>query len=69
MRDGDKGSYHGKSVLKAVENINKIIAPAVLNKVGILITKSILLKMKFLFKENIYIVKYVYLRIPPSRQK
>jgi len=32
MRDGDKSSYHGKSVLKAVENVNKIIAPEILSK-------------------------------------
>lgn len=35
MRDGDKSSYHGKSVFNAVNNVNKIIAPAVLNKVFI----------------------------------
>ena len=28
LRDGDKGRYGGKGVLKAVENVNKIIAPA-----------------------------------------
>src|SRR5438067_3826792 len=28
MRDGDKKRYLGKGVLKAVENVNKIIAPA-----------------------------------------
>lgn len=27
LRDGDKGRYGGKGVLKAVENVNKIIAP------------------------------------------
>ena len=30
LRDGDKGRYLGKGVLKAVENINKIIAPALI---------------------------------------
>jgi len=30
LRDGDKKRYGGKGVLKAVENINKIIAPALL---------------------------------------
>lgn len=29
LRDGDKSRYLGKGVLKAVENVNKIIAPAV----------------------------------------
>ena len=29
LRDGDKSKYLGKGVLKAVENVNKIIAPAV----------------------------------------
>ena len=28
LRDGDKNRYGGKGVLKAVENVNKIIAPA-----------------------------------------
>ena len=27
LRDGDKGRYLGKGVLKAVENVNQIIAP------------------------------------------
>ena len=30
LRDGDKKRYGGKGVLKAVENINNIIAPALL---------------------------------------
>ena len=28
LRDGDKGRYLGKGVLKAVENVNTVIAPA-----------------------------------------
>jgi len=32
LRDGDKSRYMGKGVLKAVENINKIIAPALIGK-------------------------------------
>jgi enolase len=40
LRDGDKGRYLGKGVLKAVENVNEIIAPEVigldaLDQVGI----------------------------------
>jgi enolase len=31
LRDGDKKRYSGKGVLKAVENVNRIIAPALLN--------------------------------------
>ena len=30
LRDGDKGRYGGKGVLKAVENVNSVIAPALL---------------------------------------
>lgn len=30
LRDGDKGRYLGKGVLKAVTNINEVIAPALL---------------------------------------
>jgi len=30
LRDGDKNRYGGKGVLKAVENVNKVIAPAIL---------------------------------------
>ena len=29
LRDGDKGRYVGKGVLKAVDNVNEIIAPEV----------------------------------------
>ena len=32
LRDGDKKRYNGKGVLKAVENVNKIIAPALIGK-------------------------------------
>ena len=32
LRDGDKKRYLGKGVLKAVENVNKIIAPEVIGK-------------------------------------
>ena len=32
LRDGDKSIYMGKSVLKAVENVNETIAPALLDK-------------------------------------
>ncbi|XP_013774802.1 enolase [Limulus polyphemus] len=32
LRDGDKTKYHGKSVGKAVDNVNSIIAPALLAK-------------------------------------
>ena len=40
LRDGDKGRYLGKGVLKAVENVNEIIAPEIigldaLDQVGI----------------------------------
>lgn len=32
LRDGDKSIYMGKGVLKAVENVNKIIAPKLIGK-------------------------------------
>src|SRR3954464_5301458 len=32
LRDGDKNRYLGKGVLKAVENVGKILAPAVIGK-------------------------------------
>ena len=32
LRDNDKSRYNGKGVLKAVENVNKIIAPALLGQ-------------------------------------
>jgi len=32
LRDGDKDRYNGKGVLKAIENIEKIIAPALIGK-------------------------------------
>ncbi|MCL2756140.1 MAG: phosphopyruvate hydratase [Firmicutes bacterium] len=37
LRDGDKKRYHGKGVLKAVNNVNKVIAPAL---VGMNVTKQ-----------------------------
>ena len=33
LRDDDKSKYMGKSVFKAVDNINKIIVPELLKKV------------------------------------
>lgn len=32
MRDGDKSVYLGKGVLKAIDNVNKVIAPALVGK-------------------------------------
>ena len=32
LRDGIKSEYHGKGVLKAVKNVNTIIAPALIGK-------------------------------------
>ena len=32
LRDGDKARYNGKGVLKAVENVNEIIAPALIGE-------------------------------------
>lgn len=32
LRDGDKANYHGKSVFKAIDNVNKIIAPELLKQ-------------------------------------
>ena len=32
LRDGDKNRYKGKGVLKAVKNINEVIAPALMGK-------------------------------------
>ncbi|HOC07072.1 MAG TPA: phosphopyruvate hydratase, partial [Bacillota bacterium] len=32
LRDGDKSRYGGKGVLQAVENVNNIIAPALLDQ-------------------------------------
>lgn len=37
LRDGDKNRYGGKGVLKAVENVNKLIAPALK---GVLVTEQ-----------------------------
>lgn len=32
LRDDDKANYHGKSVLKAIENVNKEIAPELIKQ-------------------------------------
>lgn len=39
LRDNEKANWHGKGVLKAVENINKTIAPAVLAS-GLCVTQQ-----------------------------
>lgn len=36
LRDNDKASYHGKSVLKAISNVNDIIAPELVSKVNLI---------------------------------
>src|SRR5699024_1656347 len=37
LRDGDKGRYLGKGVLKAVKNVNEVIAPEIL---GVEVTRQ-----------------------------
>ena len=37
LRDGDKSRYLGKGVLKAVENVNEVIAPEL---IGMDVTRS-----------------------------
>lgn len=32
MRDGDKSKWGGKGVLKAVDNVNSVIAPAIIKE-------------------------------------
>ncbi|XP_050303449.1 enolase-like [Anthonomus grandis grandis] len=39
LRDNDKSRYHGKSVQKAIDNVNKIIAPELL-KAGLEVTQQ-----------------------------
>jgi enolase len=39
LRDNDKNHYHGKSVLKAVEHINKTIGPELM-KSGLCVTQQ-----------------------------
>ncbi|XP_074595930.1 alpha-enolase [Brevipalpus obovatus] len=41
LRDGVKGDYHGKGVSKAVQNVNKIIAPALVGKMNVTDQKAI----------------------------
>jgi enolase len=45
LRDGDKGKYGGKGVLKAVENVNKKIAPEL---IGLDATEQVKLDKKML---------------------
>lgn len=35
LRDGDKSRYNGKGVIKAVENVKKIIAPKLIGKISV----------------------------------
>ncbi|PPA70156.1 phosphopyruvate hydratase [Jeotgalibacillus proteolyticus] len=41
LRDGDKGRYLGKGVLKAVENVNNVIAPELIDSFSVLDQVSI----------------------------
>lgn len=56
LRDGDKNRYLGKGTTKAVENVNKIIAPAI---IGMDVTDQILIDKTMLeldgtdFKSNL----------------
>jgi len=56
LRDGDKGRYLGKGTLKAVENVNKVLAPAV---IGLEATNQVLVDNTMLkldgtpFKKNL----------------
>lgn len=34
LRDKDKANYHGKSVLKAIANVNNVIAPKLISQVS-----------------------------------
>jgi len=43
LRDGNKGRYLGKGVLKAVENVNQIIAPAI---IGMAVTEQVAIDSK-----------------------
>ena len=36
LRDNDKSKYHGKSVMKAINNVNQIIAPKLVGSVSVL---------------------------------
>lgn len=53
MRDNVKGDWHGKGVLKAVENINKVIAPAVMGS-NLCVTqqKEVCIHMEFIVVGN-----------------
>ena len=42
LRDGDKGRYLGKGTLKAVENVNNVIAPALYGMSALTNAKSTL---------------------------
>ena len=46
LRDGDEKRYHGKGVLKAVENVNNLIKPAIVGKkIDVLTIDNILLSL------------------------
>lgn len=55
LRDGDKNRYGGKGVLKAVENVNKIIAPA--------------LKGENVFEQRVIDLKMLALDGTPTKSK
>lgn len=61
LRDNDKASYHGKSVLKAVDHINKSLGPEVI-KSGICVTEQ----AKVMFVTVCYIFIFFELKIYSS---
>ena len=44
LRDGDKSRYSGKGVTKAVENVNEIIAPEIVEGEFSVLIKYLLIK-------------------------
>ena len=55
LRDGDKTRYGGKGVLKAVENINTLIAPALKGMdlwTNVVLTKPCLIWMELQLNQN-----------------
>lgn len=48
LRDNDKANYHGKSVLKAISNVNDHLGPEIIKQVSL--------------KQYIYLFRYVCVR-------
>lgn len=65
LRDEDKANYHGKSVLKAVDHINKSLGPEVI-KSGICVTEQAKVSLNSAFFNENFLVNVLFFTLSSS---